>query len=235
VNEASTIRLEHVTKSYRSATGDVVALDDVSLTIQAGTSVAITGHSGCGKSTLLALVGALEVPDRGQVLVGDRTISGMSARARARSRRRDYGFIFQSDNLIPYLTASENLAQQMVLSGVSGSHNRCAEMLKDFGLAAHLDKLPDQLSGGQRQRVAIARALVHHPRFILADEPTGSLDPGSSAQAIELLLAHHKETNALLVVVTHDLSVAERFTAQVELIRGRLAAEVTHAQPILKT
>ena len=234
MNEAPAISVERVVKSYTAATGTVVALDEVSLSIEAGASVAITGHSGCGKSTLLAVLGALEVPERGRVRVGGHTITGMSPRARARIRRTNFGFIFQSDNLIPYLTASENLAQQMALSGTTVVVKSCDQMLDDLGLAEHRHKLPDQLSGGQRQRVAIARGLVHRPSFILADEPTGSLDPESSLIAIEFLLGHQKETNATLVVVTHDLLVAERFTTRIALSHGRTVAVTAGEQPALK-
>lgn len=224
MNESPAIRLERVVKSYAAATGTVVALDDVSLTVEAGTSVAVTGHSGCGKSTLLAVIGALEVPDGGQVRVGGHPLADMSASARARIRRTDFGFMFQADNLIPYLTAVENLAQQMALSGRTGGRSRCTEMLQRLGLSEHLHKLPDQLSGGQRQRVAIARAFVHYPRCVLADEPTGSLDPASSVDAIEFLLEQQKETRATLVVVTHDPSVAGRFANRVAMSHGRIVA-----------
>jgi putative ABC transport system ATP-binding protein len=234
VNEPSAITIERVVKSYTTRTGTVVALNDVSLTIEARTAVAVTGHSGCGKSTLLAVIGGLEVPDRGTVRVGSHTITDLSASARARIRRRDFGFIFQSDNLIPYLTALENLAQQMALSGTTEDLNRCVHMLESLGLAEHLHKVPDQLSGGQRQRVAIARALIHRPLIILADEPTGSLDPESSEIAIEFLLAQQMETNASLVVVTHDLSVAERFPTRITLSRGQIVAVTEREQPALK-
>ncbi len=233
MNESSEITLDRVVKSYAAARGTVVALDGVSLTVEAGTSVAVTGHSGCGKSTLLAVIGALEVPDSGQVRVAGQLLADMSASARARIRRADFGFIFQSDNLIPYLTAVENLAQQMALSGRAGGLSRCTEMLQRLGLSEHVHKLPDQLSGGQRQRVAIARALVHHPRYVLADEPTGSLDPASSADVIEFLLAEQKETKATIVVVTHDLSVAERFARRVSLSHGRIVAVTAGDQPAL--
>ncbi len=233
MNESPAITLDHVVKSYAAAGGTVVALDGVSLTFDAGTSVAVTGHSGCGKSTLLAVMGALEVPDSGRVRVAGQLLADMSASARARIRRADFGFIFQSDNLIPYLTAVENLAQQMALSGTAVDLSRCTEMLQRLGLSEHLHKLPDQLSGGQRQRVAMARALVHRPRYVLADEPTGSLDRASSLEAIEFLLAQQEETRATLVVVTHDPSVAARFATRVALSDGRIVAATTGHRPAL--
>jgi putative ABC transport system ATP-binding protein len=216
------IHLEAVSKRYRSAAGEVRALDDLSLEIAAGTSVAVTGPSGCGKSTLLGLIGGLEAPTSGRVVVGDREIWALPEGERARLRRMRFGFLFQADNLLPFLTATENVALQLSLGAPDGDRDRPRALLEALGLAEHADKLPDQLSGGQRQRVGIARALVHRPAVILADEPTGELDSVTSEEVVEVVLAAQREAGATLVVVTHDPRVAERMDRVVSLRDGRL-------------
>jgi putative ABC transport system ATP-binding protein len=218
------IRLESVAKRYRTAAGEVRAVDGITLEVAPATSVAVTGPSGCGKSTLIGLIGGLETPTSGRILVGDREISALSERERAQLRREQFGFLFQSDNLLSFLTAVENVSLQLSLVGrnLNGDRDRPRTLLAALGLAEHADKLPDQLSGGQRQRVGMARALVHRPAVILADEPTGELDSVSSAEVIELLLAAQAEAGATLVVVTHDPRVAERMDRTVTLRDGRL-------------
>jgi len=221
---AAGIRLESVVKRYRTVAGEVRAVDGISLEVARGTSLAVTGPSGCGKSTLLGLIGGLESPTAGRVLVGGREISALSESERARLRRERFGLLFQSDNLLPFLTATENVALQLSLAGGEGNGRRARPraLLAALGLAEHADKLPDQLSGGQRQRVGVARALVHGPEVILADEPTGELDSAASAEVIELLLAARAQADATLVVVTHDPRVAERMDRVVSLRDGRL-------------
>ena len=218
------IRLESVAKRYRTAAGEVCAVDGITLEVAPATSVAVTGPSGCGKSTLLGLIGGLETPTSGRVVVRDREISALSEHERVRLRRELFGFLFQADNLLPYLTATENVSLQLSIAGQSGNHDRdrSRALLAALGLAEHADKLPDQLSGGQRQRVAVARALVHGPGVILADEPTGELDSAASSEVVELLLAARSEVGATLLVVTHDPRVAERMERIVTLRDGRL-------------
>ena len=217
------IRLEAVSKRYATPAGEVRAVDGISLAVEPGSSLAITGPSGCGKSTLLGLIGGLEPPTSGRVVLGDREISSLPERDRARLRRDELGLVFQSDNLLPFLTAVENVSMQLALTGAADGYERSARVLDELGLAEAADKLPDQLSGGQRQRVAVARALIHRPRVVLADEPTGALDADNSAAVIDLLLAAQRESGATLVIVTHDLGVAGRFDATVRLRDGRLA------------
>jgi putative ABC transport system ATP-binding protein len=156
-------------------------------------------------------------------VIGGREISSMPERQRAGLRRDELGLVFQSDNLLPFLTAVENVGLQLALTGAADGYERCAAMLAELGLAEAAHKLPDQLSGGQRQRVAVARALIHRPRVILADEPTGALDADNSAAVIELLLAAKRDSGATLVVVTHDLGVAARLDATLRLRDGQLA------------
>jgi len=222
------ITLEAVTQHFRTPSGLVRAVDGISLDVEPGASLAITGRSGCGKSTLLALIGGLETPTSGRVLVGGVELSALPERERDRARREHFGFVFQADNLLPYLTALENVALPLSMhpqpgeSGHSGML-RCEELLARLGLAESVHKLPDQLSGGQRLRVAVARALVHRPSVILADEPTGAVDTDNAIVIVELLLAAQKSTGATLVVVTHDQDVALLLERSVTLHDGRLA------------
>jgi putative ABC transport system ATP-binding protein len=228
VNGPVAIGIETVSKHYATPAGLVRAVEDVSFDVPAGASVAITGPSGCGKSTLLGLIAGLEVPTSGRVSVGAEEISRLPDGRRARLRRDRLGLVFQSDNLLPFLTAVENVSLQLALHAAGERDEprfeRSVELLGELGLAADADKLPDQLSGGQRQRVAIARALVHRPGVLLADEPTGALDAGNSAAVIDLLLSAQRESGVTLIVVTHDLEVAGRMDHAVRLRDGRLDA-----------
>jgi putative ABC transport system ATP-binding protein len=217
------IRLRDIRKEYRVAGQVVRAVDGLDLEIEAGSRVAIVGPSGCGKSTLLSLIGTLELPSQGKVWLGDTDITSLSETKRAEVRRRTIGFVFQSYDLLPFLTASENVAFQASLSGVP--MDRVDDLIKGLGLQEHSAKLPDQLSGGQRQRVGLARALAHHPTLILADEPTGELDSESSGIAMDLLLEAQRELGATLVVVTHDMGIASRLDRTVSLRDGRVVGD----------
>jgi putative ABC transport system ATP-binding protein len=219
------IRLVDVAKHYRTAAGPVRSVDGIDLAVEAGTSVAVVGPSGCGKSTLLGLLGGLEAPTRGQIWLGDTELSAQSEVERARLRREEIGFVFQSYDLLPFLSAFENVGFQVALIGAPDGEARTTELLDRLGLSEHATKLPDQLSGGQRQRVGIARALVHGPKLILADEPTGELDSLSSASAMDLLIEAQRSIGATLVVVTHDLAVAARLNRIVRLKDGQLAKD----------
>jgi putative ABC transport system ATP-binding protein len=219
------IRLVDVAKHYRTAAGPVRSVDGIDLEVEAGTSVAIVGPSGCGKSTLLGLLGGLEQPTRGKIWVGDVELAALSATERARLRREQIGFVFQSYDLLPFLSAFENVGFQLALIGAPDVETRTMELLDRLGLAEHAAKLPDQLSGGQQQRVGIARALVHRPALILADEPTGELDSQSSGSAMDLLIEAQHAIGATLVVVTHDMAVAARLDHTIRLKDGRLARD----------
>jgi putative ABC transport system ATP-binding protein len=223
------LRLEGLHKDYRVAGLTVRALDGIDLEIQAGSSVAIVGPSGCGKSTLLGLMGGLELPSKGRLWFGDIELSALKEAARAELRRSSVGFVFQSHDLLPFLTATENIQFQLALSGREDVAGRSSELVERLGLAEHAEKLPDQLSGGQRQRVGIARALAHRPSLILCDEPTGELDSESSATAVDLLLEAQEAIGATLVVVTHDLAVADRLGRVVGLRDGRVIGDRTGA------
>ncbi len=218
----SLVVLESVSKEYSTPGGTVRAVDGVSLRVEPGTSMAITGPSGCGKSTLLGLIAGLEPPTSGQISIGEVATSQLSDHDRAGLRREQLGLVFQADNLLPFLTALENVALQFEMGGADGSAERCEEILADLGLREHVHKLPDQLSGGQRQRVAIAAALMKDPSVILADEPTGSLDTDASTAVIDLLVGAQRKAGATLVIVTHDTSVAERLDSTLRLRDGRV-------------
>jgi putative ABC transport system ATP-binding protein len=214
---------------YSTPSGVVRALQDVTLAVEPGESLAIIGPSGCGKSTLLGLVGALDVPTSGRIRIGDHEISSMSEREQTALRRHAFGFVFQSDNLHPFLTVVENVALQLSLAGADDGYERCLEILGRLGLSEEVDKIPDQLSGGQRQRVGVARALVHRPGLILADEPTGSLDADSSTAVVDLLLDARADMGATVVMVTHDPRAARRMDRTVALRDGRLEPEAVPA------
>ena len=219
------IRLDGVTKHYETASEVVRAVEGVSLDVQPGTSLAITGPSGCGKSTLLSLIGGLEAPTAGRVSIGGQVMSELPAEHRARLRREQLGFVFQSHNLQPFLTAVENVSLALALNSATEGYERSQELLAALGLAETAGKYPDQLSGGERQRVAVARALVHRPRLILADEPTGSLDTDNSIAVIDLLLTAQAELGATLIVITHDLAIANRLDRMVSLRDGEVVED----------
>jgi putative ABC transport system ATP-binding protein len=217
------LRLQDVHRDYRIGTDMVRAIDGVSFEVAAGSRVAIVGPSGSGKSTLLSLIGALESPSSGKVWIGEVEASALPDAGRSELRRQTIGFVFQSYDLLPFLTANENVEFQTALSG--GDAGAVGALMKGLGLAEHGEKLPDQLSGGQRQRVGLARALAHHPALILADEPTGELDSESSRAAMDLLLNAQEELGATLIVVTHDTEVAARLDRSITLRDGRVVSD----------
>jgi putative ABC transport system ATP-binding protein len=217
------ILVENLVVEYQSTAGAVRALDEVSLTVDRGQSLAVTGPSGGGKSTLLGVLGGLARPASGVVSVGGQEISTLSERDRGDFRRRHIGFVYQADNLLPFLTLIENVQLQYALVGEYTDVQRSLGLLEQLGLAGKAYLLPDQLSGGQRQRAAVARAVVHRPQLLLADEPTGALDSANAAGVIDLLLALQREAGATLVMVTHDREAASRLDVQLELRDGRIA------------
>lgn len=204
------IQVENLTKIYGKGETAVTALDNVSLSVEAGEFLAVMGPSGCGKSTLLYLIGGLDRPSGGQVIIKDQDLNKLSDDALTRLRRREIGFVFQFYNLIPVLTATENAAMPILLDGArtSKAKAKAREWLEKVGLGDRLNNRPDQLSGGQQQRVAVARALVAEPELILADEPTGNLDTHSSEEIADLLRQVANQWGRAVVMVTHDPVVA---------------------------
>jgi ABC-type lipoprotein export system ATPase subunit len=212
VNEAAgtpVLRAHGLRKEYGKGEGLVRAVDGVDLDIGAGETVAIMGPSGCGKSTLLHLLGGLDRPSGGEVLLNNRRIDNLSEKALARMRRTDVGFVFQAFHLMEELTAIENVELSALLAGRSpwAARQRAAELLERVGLADRARFLPSALSGGQRQRVAIARALSNGPLVVLADEPTGNLDSAATLDVLRLFEELH-ESGQTLVIVTHDARIA---------------------------
>jgi putative ABC transport system ATP-binding protein len=215
------LTLQDVTKVYPQGTRLVHALRGVSLCIREGEFVAIMGPSGSGKSTLLHLLGALDVPTTGSVCFAGRELKALSERKRSLLRRQRIGFVFQSFNLLPSLTAAENVALPLLLAGQGPCRSRALEALDRMGLCARADHFPEQMSGGEMQRVAIARALVTAPELILCDEPTGNLDSANS-QEILLLLRSLADGRRTVVMVTHDHQAAAHGDRTIHLRDGRL-------------
>ncbi|HEX2386778.1 MAG TPA: ABC transporter ATP-binding protein [Candidatus Binatia bacterium] len=221
------IRLIDVRKSYAQGGSEVTALAGVSLDIARGEFAAIMGPSGSGKSTLLHLIGGLDRPSAGDVLVDGKVISQMDDDAVTLFRRENIGFIFQFFNLLPTLTGIENVALPLVLDGRSEreADSRAEALLERVGLAARRDHLPEQLSGGEIQRLAIARALVFDPPILLADEPTGNLDSKTGAAVLETIRQINREAGSTVVMVTHDRDAAARTDRILHLRDGRLEEE----------
>ena len=217
-----------VAKAYPGPDGPVEVLRGASLSLDAGRTLALTGESGSGKSTLLHLIGGLDRPDAGSILLDGTEVTTLSDKGRAHLRRDRVGVVFQQFNLIPSLRAGDNLGFQARLKGQPDApwESRLASRL---GLAAHLHKFPEELSGGQQQRVAIARALAAKPRLVLADEPTGNLDEASAEAVLALMLDLVRETGAALLVVTHSERVAARMDARLRLRQGRIEERIAGA------
>jgi len=213
-------------KVVPDAGGDLTVLDDITLTIESGETVAILGASGSGKSTLLGLLAGLDTPSSGTALLFGEDLFALDEDARARVRARRLGFVFQSFQLLPHLTALENVLLPLELgAAVDGEPVALATaMLARVGLERRLGHFPTTLSGGEQQRVALARAFVTRPQVLMADEPTGSLDERTGAAITELLFALHREAGSTLVLVTHDAHLAARCARQIVLHAGRIEA-----------
>jgi putative ABC transport system ATP-binding protein len=228
----SLLELHDVSKSYGEGTAQVNALHEITLSVDQGAMVAVMGPSGSGKSTLLTIAGTLEEPTSGEVFVGEQPVRSMSRNAKARLRRRVIGYVFQDFNLLPGLTAVENVALPLELDGTSARKARVAALvsLDRLGLGERASHYPDQLSGGERQRVAIARTMVGERKLVLADEPSGALDSVNGEAVMRLLHDACKKAGMAAVVVTHDAQLASWADRVVFLRDGRVTDQTAPAK-----
>ena len=228
VPSGAPLRLEAVRKVYRSGDSEIVAVDHATLTVADGEIVALLGPSGSGKTTLLSIAGGLLTATEGRVVVGGQDITGRSPRELTEFRRTTVGFVFQSVNLVPFLTAEENLLVVAELSGRSGmsrrdARQRAKELLDELGLGHRAGNLPSQLSGGERQRVAIGRALFNRPALVLFDEPTSALDTKIGEQVMELIQSEMRSRGTAAVIVTHDTRMTHYADRTVRIVDGVLS------------
>jgi len=219
------IRTEQLQKTVTTAAGPLSILKGITLHIKACDSVAISGASGSGKSTLLGLLAGLDLPSAGQVWLNEREITALDEDRRAQLRAELVGFVFQSFQLLPSLTALENVMLPLELRGRRDARSAAAEYLQRVGLGARQTHYPRQLSGGEQQRVAIARAFANAPKILFADEPTGNLDTATGAHIIDLLFALNRETDTTLVLVTHEQRLAERCARRIEMAGGEIIGD----------
>jgi putative ABC transport system ATP-binding protein len=219
------LRAERLTKTVVSGDAPLTILDEVTFDIAPGASVAIVGASGSGKTTLLGLLAGLDQPTDGEVWIDGQALSGLDEDARAAMRQRLLGFVFQSFQLLPALTALENVMLPLELAGADDAVAKAREWLARVGLAKRTTHYPKQLSGGEQQRVAIARAFAGDPKLLMADEPTGNLDGATGAEIAELMFRLNHEHGTTLVLVTHDIALASRCGRRLSLSSGRLVAD----------
>jgi putative ABC transport system ATP-binding protein len=221
---STALEVKNVVKTFSSDSGPINAVDDVSFEVHAGEFVALVGPSGSGKTTMLSILAALLTPTSGQVLIDGTDLAGMSDTERVALRREKIGFTFQSNNLIPFLNALENVEFMLRLNNRldHASRLRSEELLARLGLEQRLKNLPSQMSGGQQQRVAIARALIHNPTLVLADEPTASLDTERAFQVVQTFAALIHENNRAGIMVTHDLRMCKYVDRILQMRDGKL-------------
>ncbi len=226
-NEAL-ITLSGVRKIYSIGSVEVAALAGIDLEIAEAEFVAITGPSGSGKSTLMNIIGCLDVPTDGEYRLQGQEVGSLGENGLADVRSKQIGFVFQTYNLLPRLTAQENVSLPLVYAGLSNRNDRAMEALEKVGLSDRANHLPTELSGGQQQRVGIARALVTQPSILLADEPTGNLDSQSTEDIMSLLISLNKETNLTLIIVTHEPDIASMARRTVRIVDGKIDDDTGH-------
>jgi len=229
--DGEVIRLVDITRNYKVGTEIVRALRSVSLTIRKNEFVALMGPSGSGKSTLMNLLGCLDTPTSGQYFLNGKDVSKLNDLELAEIRNKEIGFVFQTFNLLPRITAIENVALPQVYAGITKAKRmeRAREVIEEVGLTDRLHHKPNEMSGGQRQRVAIARAMVNNPSIILADEPTGNLDSVTSHEIMALLEKIHKDGNTI-VLVTHEEDIARHAHRIIRLMDGQIADDYLNAE-----
>lgn len=219
------LEVTNLCKTYGKGDTMVKALDNVSFSVEKGEFVAIIGPSGSGKSTLLHILGGVDVPTKGSVVINQTDISNLDETALAIFRRRQIGLIYQFYNLIPILTVQENLTLPLLLDGKKPDEKQISTLVKRLGLEHRLDHLPNQLSGGQQQRVSIGRALVNNPALMLADEPTGNLDSENSKEIISLLRQFNKDFNQTVIIITHDEKIANSADRVITIEDGKITGD----------
>lgn len=219
------LEVTNLCKTYGKGDTMVKALDNVSFSVEKGEFVAIIGPSGSGKSTLLHILGGVDVPTKGSVVINQADISNLDETALAIFRRRQIGLIYQFYNLIPILTVQENLTLPLLLDGRKPDEKQISTLVKRLGLEHRLDHLPNQLSGGQQQRVSIGRALVNNPALMLADEPTGNLDSENSKEIISLLRQFNKDFNQTVIIITHDEKIANSADRVITIEDGKITGD----------
>lgn len=219
------LEVTNLCKTYGKGDTMVKALDNVSFSVEKGEFVAIIGPSGSGKSTLLHILGGVDVPTKGSVVINQTDISNLDETALAIFRRRQIGLIYQFYNLIPILTVQENLTLPLLLDGRKPDEKQISTLVKRLGLENRLDHLPNQLSGGQQQRVSIGRALVNNPSLMLADEPTGNLDSENSKEIISLLRQFNKDFNQTVIIITHDEKIANSADRVITIEDGKITGD----------
>lgn len=219
------LKIENLTKTYRSGENLVNAVDDVSFSVEKGEFVAIVGASGSGKSTLLHLIGGVDRPTSGKIFVDGNDISKMNDDKLAVFRRRQVGIVYQFYNLIPILTVEENITLPCDLDGRGVDRERLEMILDSFGLRARRKHLPNQLSGGQQQRTSIARALINNPSLVLADEPTGNLDSKSSEEVMSILKMCNQSYGQTVIMITHNLDIAKQADRIITISDGKIVEE----------
>lgn len=219
------LEVTNLCKTYGKGDTMVKALDNVSFSVEKGEFVAIIGPSGSGKSTLLHILGGVDVPTKGSVVINHTDISNLDETALAIFRRRQIGLIYQFYNLIPILTVQENLTLPLLLDGRKPDEKQISTLVKRLGLENRLDHLPNQLSGGQQQRVSIGRALVNNPALMLADEPTGNLDSENSKEIISLLRQFNKDFNQTVIIITHDEKIANSADRVITIEDGKITGD----------
>lgn len=219
------LEVTNLCKTYGKGDTMVKALDNVSFSVEKGEFVAIIGPSGSGKSTLLHILGGVDVPTKGSVVINQTDISNLDETALAIFRRRQIGLIYQFYNLIPILTVKENLTLPLLLDGRKPDEKQISTLVKRLGLEHRLDHLPNQLSGGQQQRVSIGRALINNPALMLADEPTGNLDSENSKEIISLLRQLNKDFNQTVIIITHDEKIANSADRVITIEDGKITGD----------
>lgn len=219
------LEVTNLCKTYGKGDTMVKALDNVSFTVERGEFVAVIGPSGSGKSTLLHILGGVDVPTRGSVIINETDISTLDETALAIFRRRQIGLIYQFYNLIPILTVEENLTLPLLLDGRKPDKRVIADLVERLGLKDRLNHLPNQLSGGQQQRVSIGRALVNNPALMLADEPTGNLDSENTKEIIALMRKFNKELKQTVIMITHDEKIANSADRVITIQDGRITGD----------